>query len=474
MASTTPSPAGTAVQPSSLPLFEGDAFLGEVEVVAPENYHPFPSWTEIRVTGRSPPSQTCPPVAVLQMISPESMMICKLRPKQQPRSALHALHSACLNQRMTAVVDVARGKEELHLVAMKSCKNATPCGFWCWSVPRGLYAANLRMLDGRRLAVVLDLDETLVASNNMSTFEHRMDKLKGWLLECNVNDASNMKAISDELCRTSNDMDLLVDFADKGAIVIDNQEVISRGEEVRLRAPAGHIKGIRPVIRDVPSRNNVVLTCINPQVPETSVFVNIRPGWDDLRTYLSGIEHLFEVYVCTMGGIDYAHEVWRLLDPEAGLISPEEISQRIISAKSDSKKSLQRVFQESLCHPIMAVVIDDRSEVWDDKDKQRVIEIRAYNPSACPEDKAVNGLSVLENLRRALSDLHENFFREFDENLIKKGDVEVMYENEALDLLYPPSNMFHYSPWKKGNNIAQPSDAPAPEDTSGAQVKRGA
>lgn len=168
------------------------------------------------------------------------------------------------------MVNVAGGKEELHLVAMQNHKDATPCGFWCWLAPRGLYATSLRMLDYRRLAIVLDLDETLVVSNNKITFKHRMDRLKGWLQQANCHglgdDDAKKKAISDELCRNSKDLELLMGFADTGAIVIDGQTVKSRGEEVRLRAPGGHIKGIRPVIRDVPTRSNVVLTRINPQV----------------------------------------------------------------------------------------------------------------------------------------------------------------------------------------------------------------
>jgi RNA polymerase II C-terminal domain phosphatase-like 1/2 len=56
---------------------------------------------------------------------------------------------------------------------------------------------------------------------------------------------------------------------------------------------------------------------------------------------------------------------------------------------SDSKKSLEHVFQESLCHPNMAMVIDDRMDVWDEKDKRRVHNLPPYNPSVAPEDKVI-------------------------------------------------------------------------------------
>jgi RNA polymerase II C-terminal domain phosphatase-like 1/2 len=71
------------------------------------------------------------------------------------------------------------------------------------------------------------------------------------------------------------------------------------------------------------------------QVPEHSCFINIRPGWDDLKSYLTTTtgRRRYKVYVCTMAGRDYALEAWRLLDPEGSLIGSEEISQRLICVK---------------------------------------------------------------------------------------------------------------------------------------------
>lgn len=70
------------------------------------------------------------------------------------------------------------------------------------------------------------------------------------------------------------------------------------------------------------------------QNPDSSVFVNIRPGWDDFKSYLTANgRQRFKVYVCTMAGRDYALEIWRLLDPEAYLISSEELSERLVCVK---------------------------------------------------------------------------------------------------------------------------------------------
>jgi len=71
------------------------------------------------------------------------------------------------------------------------------------------------------------------------------------------------------------------------------------------------------------------------QIRDTSVFVKLRPAWEELRSYLTAKgRKRFEVYVCTMAERDYALEMWRLLDPEGNLISPQQLSERINCVKS--------------------------------------------------------------------------------------------------------------------------------------------
>jgi RNA polymerase II C-terminal domain phosphatase-like 1/2 len=71
------------------------------------------------------------------------------------------------------------------------------------------------------------------------------------------------------------------------------------------------------------------------QIRDTSVFVKLRPAWEELRSYLTAKgRKRFEVYVCTMAERDYALEMWRLLDPEGNLISPQQLSERVNCVKS--------------------------------------------------------------------------------------------------------------------------------------------
>ncbi|CAI5494915.1 unnamed protein product [Closterium sp. Naga37s-1] len=80
----------------------------------------------------------------------------------------------------------------------------------------------------------------------------------------------------------------------------------------------------------------------------------------------------------------YALEMWRLLDPEGKLIQPKELSACIISVKAGTFKSLQKVFHRNDCDPRMAVIIDDRMNVWEERDQPRVHLVQPFAPYAAP------------------------------------------------------------------------------------------
>jgi NLI interacting factor-like phosphatase len=116
----------------------------------------------------------------------------------------------------------------------------------------------------------------------------------------------------------------------------------------------------------------------------------MRPGWEELRSYLTARgRKRFEVYVCTMAERDYALEMWRLLDPDFNLISSSLLLERIVCVKAGTRKSLQGVFQYGTCHPKMALVIDDRLKVWDEKDQCRVHVVPAFAPYYAPQAEVI-------------------------------------------------------------------------------------
>ena len=103
------------------------------------------------------------------------------------------------------------GDEEIHLVAMPSRRKKFPC-FWCYSVPVGLYDSCLRMLNQRCLAIVFDLDETLIVANTMKSFEDRIETLRGWLAR--ETDPLRISGMSAELKRYMDDRKLLKQYVE--------------------------------------------------------------------------------------------------------------------------------------------------------------------------------------------------------------------------------------------------------------------
>ncbi|KAF5728924.1 C-terminal domain phosphatase-like 1 isoform 2 [Tripterygium wilfordii] len=134
---------------------------------------------------------------------------------------------------------------------------------------------------------------------------------------------------------------------------------------------------------------------------------------------------------------DYALEMWRLLDPDSNLINLKELLDRIVCVKSGSRKSLFNVFQDGLCHPKMALVIDDRLKVWDEKDQPRVHVVPAFAPYYSPQAEANNAIPVLCVARNVACNVRGVFFKEFDEGLLQRIP-EIAYEDDVKDIPFPP------------------------------------
>ncbi|GAU35664.1 hypothetical protein TSUD_162350 [Trifolium subterraneum] len=428
-------------------VFEGDVRLGELDyfpVTAFPNFR-FPN-NEIRIHRRTYRSERCPPLSILQSVAAFNVR-CKLDSSlsvEQPH--LINLHASCFHEMKTAVVVI--GEEELHLVAMPSKRKKFPC-FWCYAVPARLYDACMGMLNLRCLSVVFDLDETLIVANTMRSFEDRIEALRGWLSR--ESDPLRVQGMSGELKRYLEDRLLLKQFTETDSVVDSNGKLYQvQMEEVPSLSEQ---KVLRQVVR-LPDRN-IVLTRINPEIRDTSVLVRLRPAWEDLRCYLTAKgRKRFEVYVCTMAERDYALEMWRLLDPGAHLIG--------------SRKSLLNVFHDGMCHPKMAMVIDDRSKVWEDKDQPRVHVVPAFTPYYAPQAETANAVPVLCVARNVACNVRGCFFKEFDENFLQRI-AEIFFEDEIVNLPHPPDVssylMSEEAPNGNGN-------VPISEGMSGAEVER--
>ncbi|XP_050214577.1 RNA polymerase II C-terminal domain phosphatase-like 1 [Mercurialis annua] len=430
-------------------VYKGDEILGEVEIYEEERES---SEEEeeltvkkkrvideiivkgLRISQFSPASERCPPLAVLHTISTTGICF-KMESKNSVSldTPLHLLHSSCIQENKSAVM-LLQGGEELHLVAMFSKKEEKqyPC-FWCFNVSAGLYNSCLVMLNLRCLGIVFDLDETLIVANTMRSFEDRIEALQR-KISTEV-DPQRISGMLSEVKRYQDDKIILKQYVENDQVV-ENGRVIKTQAEVVLALSDNHQTIVRPLIRL--QERNIILTRINPQIRDTSVLVRLRPAWEELRSYLTARgRKRFEVYVCTMAERDYALEMWRLLDPESNLISSKELLDRIVCVKSGLRKSLFNVFQDGICHPKMALVIDDRLKVWDEKDQPRVHVVPAFAPYYAPQAEASNAVPVLCVARNVACNVRGGFFKEFDEGLLQKIP-EISFEDDMKDIPSPP------------------------------------
>ncbi|XWS15721.1 hypothetical protein CRYUN_Cryun34aG0026200 [Craigia yunnanensis] len=427
-------------------VYQGEEVLGEVEICPQQQLREEDGMKimvveeemkEIRIGYLTQGSERCPPLAVLHTITCSSGICFKMESSKDNSSSssqdtppLHLLHSECIRDNKTAVMPM--GDYELHLVAMYSRNSDRPC-FWGFNVARGLYDSCLVMLNLRCLGIVFDLDETLIVANTMRSFEDRIEALQR-KMNAEV-DPQRMVGMVAEMKRYQDDKAVLKQYAENDQVV-ENGKVIKIQSEVVPALSDNHQPIIRPLIRL--QEKNIILTRINPQIRDTSVLVRLRPAWEDLRSYLSARgRKRFEVYVCTMAERDYALEMWRLLDPESNLINSKELLDRIVCVKSGSRKSLFNVFRDGICYPKMALVIDDRLKVWDEKDQPRVHVVPAFAPYYAPQAEANNTIPVLCVARNVACNVRGGFFREFDEGLLEKIP-EISYEDDIKDIPSPP------------------------------------
>ncbi|TVU15110.1 hypothetical protein EJB05_38612 [Eragrostis curvula] len=419
-------------------VYYGNIPIGEVDVW-PKGETDLAWAREIRVDRLSPPSERCPPLAVLHAVAPAArclVMESRHTPTataDEPPPPLVAMHAACIRDNKTAVFPL--GAEEIHLVAMVSKRNLTnhAC-FWGYKVPLGLYNSCLSMLNLRCLGIVFDLDETLIVANTRRSFEDRIDALQRKLV--NETDPQRISGMLAEIKRYQDDKLILKQYIESDQVT-DGGEVYKVQSEVIPPLADNHQQPMtRPIIRL--QEKNIILTRINPLIRDTSVLVRLRPAWDDLRSYLIARgRKRFEVYVCTMAERDYALEMWRLLDPDSRLINSVQLLDRLVCVKSGSRKSLLNVFSDGSCQPGMALVIDDRLKVWDDKDQRRVHVVPAFAPYYAPQAEANFPIPVLCVVRNVACTVRGGFFKEFDEALLPQMS-EVHYEDELGDIPSAP------------------------------------
>lgn len=193
---------------------------------------------------------------------------------------------------------------------------------------------------------------------------------------------------------------------------------------------------LRPIIRT----SGRIFTRIDPKRNETSMLIRIRDGWDALSAYLRGDgaegRHRFKIWVCTAAERAYALEAWRLLDPSADLIPKEEVKKRLICA-GKQKKNLFRTFnlgplhEEPFPNPMMcakkklgplneghsemamAIIADDRVDVWEKRNQDQILKIAPYKyPCTDEKDK-----DEIQRMRMVFQNVRSQFYFDLMEQL---------------------------------------------------------
>ena len=90
----------------------------------------------------------------------------------------------------------------------------------------------------------------------------------------------------------------------------------------------------------------------------TTMFLKFRPN---LNNFLQTVSSMFQLHIYTMGSRRYADTVASLIDPDKKLFGGRIVSRDDFSEGKFNQKNIKRLFPHD---DSMAVVIDDREDVW--------------------------------------------------------------------------------------------------------------
>ncbi|KAL0023988.1 hypothetical protein WJX77_006444 [Trebouxia sp. C0004] len=301
-------------------------------------------------------------------------------------------------------------KAELFLVPINAVqgKAGKPVpAFLGYIVPQETTLMADKLMQQSWLPVVLDLDETLLVANSAHQLLAQIHKATISRVQAAEEAASatapatrmaceeRCAALNHEIQSLEQDLNLLKQYRD-GDCVIDPTPG-GRGQVLRAKYETARLdSGVaqRPVIR---MQGGIVLTRIDPSVKETSMIMRIRPGWDALRAFLapdSKGKRRFDVYVCTAAERGYALEAWRLLDHNSDIIPDAVRAARVVCVPGGQKKELRKVLHvqaaikfesgegapQAACAMPMAIIVDDRLDVWEPESQDQVLQVAPFAP----------------------------------------------------------------------------------------------
>eukprot|EP00210_Caulerpa_lentillifera_P007533 g7196.t1 len=363
------------------------------------------------------------------------------------------LHQVSLERNRCFVVAMSEDTE-LFLLPIQSKfnqdKNSSELIFWGYTVMRGAVTHVTEMLKTCKIPLVFDLDETLVLANSLSSLTTRKKQLSSKISTLKDNPSSaekycylNFPFRLVDCCRfvaLLKEQEIILEDIKQLIMFCETNQITVNGKSIQAQHEYAEHNGqlfLRPVIRS----GQKIFTRINPLKQETSMLIRIRDGWEALSKYLrsegtNDKRQRFKIWVCTAAERDYALEAWRLLDTYSELIPNDEIKTRLICLRNQ-KKTLFQTFNIGPLHkdsvpskamvmskknlgPLtegcsempMAIIIDDRLQVWKKRNRDQILHISPFNTRRVDENdnKIFQMTNIFQNTRAS-------FYFEIFENL---------------------------------------------------------
>lgn len=390
-------------------------------------------------------SRRMPVVATLLVLSGGPCLTLELHKSNSSRAvsvSLTNLHTKCSHDNTAAVCTIVDG---CNLVLAPIPTGKQQAVFWGFCLGAGALQLGATFLEASRIPVVFDLDETLLVAYSLHTLDVRLAKLYEGRSNSEKGRADQVEA--DHLTQ---DRVMLHQFAEQDQVVVrrpNGSRAVFKARFEEVLPEDGGKPLARPVVR-IPELG-LVFSRIVADLPHTSLIMHVRPGWEALFQALCpesspnvpgqySAKQRFEVYVCTAAERGYALEAWRILDPKGLLIGDAQRRNRIIAGKR--KKSLADVLhlgslldrsgdielckdpRLSLDHSLnnsempLAVVLDDRLEVWDHKAQAQLLQVQPFMPRQ-PAASEGNPAAEMERIKGALVDLRSRLYYGINEIL---------------------------------------------------------
>ena len=366
-----------------------------------------------------------------------------------------------------------------------------------FDAPPGAATGHHALLAGKRLPLILDLDETLLQAVTLRSFDERVESTARRAAAAAQDAAAGGEAAAAKLALLTSDLGrlladraLLHEYAATDGVTLATGRLAAQPEASAEDAAAPP----RPVLR-LPGGGGVVLTRIDPARRDTSMLVRVRPGWDELRAFLTGGDRRsrreaaggadgeaaasasppaprFDVFVCTLSEKGYAREMWRLLDPDGALIAPAARSARLVATPPDRLKTLRGALGGSPCAPL-ALVVDDRPSIWEASAQGNVLPLAPFLPYATADGsgEGATGSWPLAAVRSALEATRGAFFHALHERHAPRLAAATHCDDPA-SLPPPPDAVGALRPHLK-SALARPADAPpdAPPPPAGDALR---